>query len=47
MGEKRNVFPVLVEKPDGQGQLGRHTWNGSILRNRLRDMNWTDLAQDM
>jgi hypothetical protein len=42
MGEKRNVFPVLVEKPDEQGQLGRHNWNGSI-----RDMDWTNLAHDM
>jgi hypothetical protein len=47
MEEKRNVFPLLVGKPDEQGQRGRHTWNGSILRNRLRDMNGTDLAQDM
>jgi len=23
------------------------TWNGSTLRNRLRDMNWTNMAQDM
>jgi hypothetical protein len=46
MGEKRNVFPVLVGKPDEQGQLERHTWNGSILTNRLRDMNWTNEAQD-
>jgi hypothetical protein len=31
----------------GQGQRGRHTCNGSILRNRLRDMNRTNMAQDM
>ena len=47
VGEKRNVFPVLVGKPDEQGQLGTYTWYGSILRNRLRDMKWTNLAQDM
>jgi hypothetical protein len=47
MGAKRNGFPVLVQTPDERGQLGRHNWNGSILRNRLRDMDWTNLAQDM
>jgi hypothetical protein len=53
MGEKRNVYRVLVGKPEGRRLLGRST-------RRLEDnikidfreigwgrMDWIDLAQDM
>jgi hypothetical protein len=51
-GGKRNVFRILVGKPEGNRPLGRprHRWVGSIKMD-LREigwdgMDWIDLAQD-
>jgi hypothetical protein len=51
MGE-RNAYRILVGKPEGKTQLGRHRrrWENNI-RMDLREigwggMDWTDLAQD-
>jgi len=33
MGERRGVYSVLVEKPDGRRPLGRHKHNGRIILN--------------
>jgi hypothetical protein len=52
MGEKRNAYGILVEKPEGKRPLGRskHRWEDNI-RMDFREigwgvMNWIDLAQD-
>jgi hypothetical protein len=52
MGEKRNAYSILVEKPEGKGSLGRprHRWEYHIQVD-LRDIGWwgmdrIDLAQD-
>jgi hypothetical protein len=47
MGEKRNVYRILVGKPDGKRPLGRprHRWVDNIKMD-LRGMDWIDLAQD-
>jgi hypothetical protein len=51
-GEKRNVYRILVGKPDGKSPLGgpRHRWVDNImmdLREIGRDgMDWIDLTQD-
>jgi hypothetical protein len=52
MGEKRNVYRILVGKPEGKRPLGRprRRWENNI-RMDLRDigwggMDWIDLAQD-
>jgi hypothetical protein len=41
MGEERNVYMVLVEKPEGQIPLGkpRRTWEDGI-RIDLRRLDW-------
>jgi hypothetical protein len=41
MGEKRNVFRVLMEKPEGKRPLGRprRRWEGGI-RLDLREIGW-------
>jgi hypothetical protein len=51
MREKRNVYKILVEKPEGKRPLGRgrHRWED--IRMDLREigwggMEWIDLAQD-
>jgi hypothetical protein len=51
-GEKRNVYRILVGKPQGNRPVGRprRRWEYNI-KMGLRDiewggMNWTDLAQD-
>jgi hypothetical protein len=51
--EKRNVYRILVGKPEGKRPLGRprRRWEDNI-RMDLRDigwggMDWIDLAQDM
>jgi hypothetical protein len=52
MGEKRNVYRLLVEKPKGQRELGRprHRWIDNIkmdlLKIGLSVVDWIGLAQD-
>jgi hypothetical protein len=52
MGEKRNVYWLLVEKPEGKRPLGRprHRWIVNIkiglLEIGLSVVDWIDLAQD-
>jgi hypothetical protein len=52
MGEKRNVYGIMLGKPKGKRPLGRprHMWEDNIEMN-LREIgwggiDWTDLAQD-
>jgi hypothetical protein len=52
MGEKSNVYRILVGKPEGKRPLGRprRRWEDNI-RMDLREirwggMDWIDLAQD-
>jgi hypothetical protein len=52
VGEKRNVYRILVVKPEGKRPLGRprRRWLDNIKTN-LREigwdgMDWIDLAQD-
>jgi hypothetical protein len=52
MGKKRNVYRLLVEKPEGKRILGRprHRWLDNIkmglLETGLSVVEWTGLAQD-
>jgi hypothetical protein len=52
MGEKRNVYRVLLGKPEGNRPLGRprHRWIDniklSLLAISLGVVHWIDLAQD-
>jgi hypothetical protein len=52
MGEKRNVYRLLVGKPEGKRPLGRpiRRWIDTIkmdlLKVRLNVVDWIDLAQD-
>jgi hypothetical protein len=52
MGERRGVYRVLVEKPDGKRPLGipRFRWEDNIkmdLQEVAREgMGWIDVAQD-
>jgi hypothetical protein len=41
MGEERNVYKVLVEKPEGKRPLGRprHRWEHGI-RTYFREIGW-------
>ena len=47
MGERRGVYRVLVEKPEGKRPLGRprHRWEDNINMD-LQDVDWIGLAQD-
>jgi hypothetical protein len=44
MGEKRNTFRLLVEKPEGKRPLGipRHRWVDNI-RMDLGEVGWSDV----
>jgi hypothetical protein len=52
MGEKRNVYRLLVGKPEGKRRLGRlrHRWIDNIkmdlLEIGLNVLDWIGLAQD-
>jgi hypothetical protein len=52
MEERRNVYRVLVWKPNGKRPLGkpRHRWEGDIKMGLRevggRDVDWIELAQD-
>jgi hypothetical protein len=52
MGEKRGVYRVLVEKPEGKRQLGRPRcrWEDNIKMDLQEmgcgGMDWHELAQD-
>jgi hypothetical protein len=50
MGERRGVYRVLVEKPEGKKPIGRtrRRWKDNIKMDLLgcEDMDWIDLAQD-
>jgi hypothetical protein len=52
VGEKRNVYRLLVGKPKGRRPLGRprHRWIDNIkidlLEVGLNDVDWIGLAQD-
>jgi hypothetical protein len=52
MGEKRNVYKLLVRKPEGKRPLGRSRcrWIDNIkmdlLQRRLCVVDWIGLAQD-
>jgi hypothetical protein len=52
MGEKRNVYSLLVRKPEGKRQLGkqRRRWIDNIkmdlLEIGLNVVEWIGLAQD-
>jgi hypothetical protein len=52
MGEKKNVYRLLVEKPEGKRPLGRprRRWIDNIkidlLEIGLSDVDWIGLAQD-
>jgi hypothetical protein len=52
MGQKRNLYRILVEKSEGKRPLGRpRRWWVDHIKMGLREigcscMNWTDLAQN-
>jgi hypothetical protein len=52
MGEKRNVYRLLVTKPEGKRPLGRPRRRSidnikmNLLKIRLSVVDWIDLAQD-
>jgi hypothetical protein len=52
LGDKRNVYRLLVGKPEGKGPLGRprRRWIDNIKMNildiGLSVVDWTGLAQD-
>jgi hypothetical protein len=52
-GEKRNLYKILVRKPEGKRPLGRSRcrWEDDIekdLRERVLDhLDWINLAQNM
>jgi len=52
MGEKRRLYSILVERPDGRRSLGRsrRRCDDNIRRDfregGVRDKNWLDVAQD-
>jgi hypothetical protein len=53
MGQKRNVYRLLVGKPEGKRPLGkpRHSWVENIKMDlgeiRYGGMDWIGLAQDI
>jgi len=53
MGERRGIYRVLVERPEGRRPFGRprHKWEDNIKMALQEvgcgDMDWNKLAQDM
>jgi len=53
IGERRDVYRILVGKPEGKRPLGRprHKWEDNIKMDlqevRCGDTDWIELAQDM
>jgi hypothetical protein len=53
MGERRNVYRLLVGKPEGKRSIGRprHRWVDNIkmdlVQIGLGELDWIGLAQDM
>jgi hypothetical protein len=51
-GKKRDVYRVLMEKPEGKRPLGRHRrrWEDNVIMDIQEigcgGMNWAGLAQD-
>jgi hypothetical protein len=48
MGEKRNVYRLLVGRPEGKRPLGRprRRWMDNIKMDLLNVVDWIGLAQD-
>jgi hypothetical protein len=48
IGEERNVYRLLVGKPEGKRPLGRprHKWIDNLLEIGLNVVDWIGLAQD-
>jgi hypothetical protein len=48
MGEKRNVYRLLVGKPEGKRRLGRPRcrWIDNLFEIRVNVVDWIGLAQD-
>jgi hypothetical protein len=40
MGEKRNAYTVLVEKPAGKRPLERRTYRGEDIKMDVNDIGW-------
>jgi hypothetical protein len=51
IGEKKNAYTILVEKPEGKRPLGRPRRRCVIILKwileRLHGMGWIDLGRDM
>jgi hypothetical protein len=49
MGKKRNVYRLLVGKPEGKRPLGRprHRWINNLLEIGLNIVDWIGLAHDI
>jgi hypothetical protein len=53
MGERRGVYRILLERPEGRRPIGkpRRKWEDDIKMDlqdvRWGSMNWFDLARDM
>jgi hypothetical protein len=44
MGKNRNVYRLLVEKPEGKRPLGRPRWRWvDNIKMGLREMGWGDM----
>jgi len=52
MGEMKNAYNILVEKPEGKSQHGksRHRWDNNIRMDfreiEWQGINWIHVAQD-
>jgi hypothetical protein len=51
MGENRNAYTILVEKPEGKRPLGRRRCRWDNMKMDIREvgsggMDWIDLAQN-
>jgi hypothetical protein len=48
MGEKRNVYRILVGKPEGKRPLGRprRRWVDNVKMGLRDGVDWIDMSQD-